>query len=160
MRKEYARYKELSEAGSPTYTKAQTEIPSIVRRRYRKSEELRQKALIFSVLLSTVEIALIFALRKFSKIRKTFIRGIYYNPAHNRMDMDVYTTFYKKTIKNVSPKAFEYKESLGKGNVIDKKLYLTKDPSANVLKGYEYLAYPSNTRWTAQEVFDSWLNGK
>lgn len=135
-------------------------MPSIIRRRYKKSEELKQKALIFGTLLSCVEIALILALRKFTKIRKTFIRGIYYNPAQNRMDIEVYSTLYKKTFKGISPKAFEYKESLGKGNVIDKKLFPSRDESSKVLKGYEYLAYPAPTRWTAQEVFDSWLNGK
>jgi hypothetical protein len=131
-----------------------------VRRRYKRSEELRQKAWIFAALLSCVELALIFALRKFTQIRKTFIRGIYYNPSQNRMDIAVYTSLFRKTVTNIPPGAFRYTESLGKGNIIDKKLYITKGEEGSALRGYEYLAYPSNTRWTAQEVFDSWLNSK
>ena len=128
-------------------------IPLIIRRRYERTEELNKNRLFLGLTLASISLGAFLVIGKLSKIKKTFIRGIYYTPAKNSLDFHLHSTLGSKWITGITPAQLEVSEKLAKNNRVDRR-FIVKD--SEKFKGYSYFGYPSKTQWKGKEIFDAW----
>jgi len=96
------------------------------------------------------------------RVNRTFIRGIYYTPSTNTMDMEVYTVLGKKIVKGIPQTAIKETETLLKNNKVDRRYQIVQsnDGKSNPLSGYTYFGVPAPHTWQGRQIFDAWLNHK
>ena len=130
-------------------------LPIIVSRRYERIEELKKKQMYFGGTIGCISFGAFLVIAKLSSIKRTYLRGIYYTPLTNSMDLHLHSYVGSKWINNIKPSQFEVIEKLANNNRIDKR-FIVKDKSA--IKGYSYFGYPSKSQWKGKDIFDAWFD--
>lgn len=131
-------------------------MPSLMRRRLKKSDELDKNKMYFALSTAGVLGMLLVGYILMFRIKKTFIHTIRYLPSEHKMDFELYTIFSTKTVSGVAPDSLRYEETMGKDNKVVKKYIVNTDEK---LKGYQYFSVPGDSSWSGKEIFDEWLGG-
>lgn len=129
-------------------------MPVIIRRRFERIEQLKQSQTYLAVTIGGVSIAALLILMKLAKIKKTFIRGIYYTPSTNSLDFHVHKGVGSRLITGVTPADLKITETLATNNRVDRRFVVAESAK---FRGYSYFGYPSKSQWKAKDIFDAWL---
>lgn len=135
-------------------TSGEDNLPKIVRRRFIKSAELRQKEAIFALIIAGITGLGIIANKKFTSIKKTFVNGIYYTPSTNTVDFQLFTKNGTKWVNDVKPQDFSILTEITGNNKVSRKFKVDQSPK---FQGYETLIYPDSGAWEGKEIFDAWI---